>query len=193
MLFRSARLAEARFHQRRPRDNPLNFASVYYLGSDRRPFKFSIIRHDEGWPKLCRAVGREDLIENPRYATTEARSQVTGELVQIFDREFGQHPIAHWRRRFEICDVPFSALSSYDEVVADPQISANDVFLEIDDPERGKLRSVDNPIRLDGVARPAPRPPSRLGADSRAVLAEIGLTGERIEELIASGVVGVPS
>ena len=57
-----------------------------------------------------------------------------------FDREFGQHPIAHWRRRFEICDVPFSALSSYDEVVADPQISANDIFLEINDPDRGKLR-----------------------------------------------------
>ncbi len=95
-----ARLVDARFHPRRPRDNPLNFASVYYLAGDRRVFKFTIIRHDEGWPKLCRVVGREDLIADSRFATIEARSQVTGELVSIFDLEFEKHPIEYWRERF---------------------------------------------------------------------------------------------
>jgi crotonobetainyl-CoA:carnitine CoA-transferase CaiB-like acyl-CoA transferase len=185
-----ARLLDARFHVKRPRDSPINFAAVYYMGSDRRPFKFTIIEHQKKWPALCRCIGREDLVEHPRYATVEARARVTHELVSLLDRQFAEHPLEVWKARFEQHDVPFSVLSGYDDVVADPQLEANGVFVEMDDEELGRVRSVNNPIVLEHGSAVAPRRAPRVGEHSREVLAALGESEERIEDLVRRGVVG---
>ena len=185
-----ARLLDATFHERRPRERPLNFASVYYLARDKRPFKFTIIEHQKKWPALCRCIGREDLVDHPRYATVAARAQVTDELVSVFDRQFAEHPLEHWKARFEDHDVPFSVLSNYDDVVADEQMQANGVFVEVDDERLGRVRSVNNPIVLE---HDPPVPPQRapyVGEHTREILAALGEPEERIDDLLRRGVVG---
>jgi crotonobetainyl-CoA:carnitine CoA-transferase CaiB-like acyl-CoA transferase len=185
-----ARLLGATFHPKRPRENPLNFASVYYLSRDQRPFKFTIIDHDVGWPKLCRAAGLAELIEQPRFATKPARALVTGELVALFDRAFAQHDLDDWRRRFEEHDVPFSPLATYDDVVEDEQMIANEVFVEVEDERLGRVRTVASPIALDGVEKPPPTRAPRLGEHGREILAAAGFARAEIEALIEQGVVG---
>jgi formyl-CoA transferase len=183
-----ARLLGATIHPKRPRENPHNFASVYYLSADRRPFKFTIIDHDVGWPKLCRAAGLSELIDDPRYATKAARAAVTGELVALFDRAFAEAELDHWRRRFEAHDVPFSILATYDDVVEDEQMACNDVFVEVDDERVGRVRTVNTPIALDGVPKDPPRRAPRLGEHTRQILTELGLGEDEVESLIADGV-----
>ncbi|HVS13193.1 MAG TPA: CoA transferase [Thermoanaerobaculia bacterium] len=185
-----ARLLGARFHERRPRERPLNFAAVYYKGSDDRPFKFTIIEHQRKWPALCRCIGREDLIDHPRYATVEARAQVTDELVSLFDRQFAEHPLEVWKARFDEHDVPFSVLASYDDVIADMQMAANGVFVEMEDEELGAVRSVNNPIALEQGGTVVPRRAPRIGEHSRDILAALGESEERIDDLVRRGVVG---
>jgi crotonobetainyl-CoA:carnitine CoA-transferase CaiB-like acyl-CoA transferase len=184
-----ARLLGATFHPKRPRENPLNFAAVYYLPRDQRPFKFTIIDHDAGWPRLCHAAGLPELVDQPRYATKAARGEVTGELVAIFDRAFAARDLDEWRRRFEEHDVPFSVLATYDDIVEDEQMIANDVFVEVDDARCGRVRTVDSPIAIDGVAKTPPRRAPRLGEHGREILAEAGFAGDEIASLVAQGVV----
>ena len=185
-----ARLLGATFHAKRPRENPLNFASVYYLSRDRRPFKFTIIDHDAGWPKLCAAAGLSELIGQQRFASKPARALVTGELVALFDRAFAEHDLDHWRRRFEEHDVPFSPLATFDDIVEDEQMIANDVFVEVEDERLGRVRTVSSPIALDGVEKTPPSRAPRLGEHGREILAEAGFRADEIEALIAESVVG---
>ncbi len=184
-----ARLVEAEFHERLPRENPRNFAAVYYRCADGHAFKFAIVDHEATWPRFCRAAGRADLVEDPRFATNRDRAGRMGELVEIFDEAFSRHPISHWKRAFADHDVPFSALSNYDDVVSDSQMEANGVFVEMEHPERGSLRSIANPIRVDDSAQTEPRLAPALGGDTTEVLTELGLADDRISQLLASRVV----
>ncbi|HVS64211.1 MAG TPA: CoA transferase [Thermoanaerobaculia bacterium] len=185
-----ARLLDATFHERRPRERPLNFAAVYYVAGCGRKFKFTIIEHQKKWPALCRCIGREDLIDHPRYATVEARARVTGELVSLFDRQFAERPLDDWKGRFEESDVPFSILSDYDDVASDEQMRANGVFVEIEDELLGRVRSVNSPLVLEHDPPVRPRRAPHVGEHTREILAALGEPEESIEDLIRRGVVG---
>ena len=120
-----ARLLETRFQERRPREDARNFTGVYYRAGDGRIFKMAIVDTEGGWPKVCRAIGRADLIDDPRYATFEERSKDgrMRELILLCDQIFASQPMDHWKRALEAADVPYSVVSNYDDVVADPQLA----------------------------------------------------------------------
>lgn len=189
------RLLDARFHDRRPREEAYNFTSVYYRAGDGRVFKITLVDLQGGYPRVCRAIGREDLIDDPRYATLEARSQPgrTRELIAICDEIFASRPISHWVRELEANDLPFSLISTYDEVVEDAQMKANDVFVELDDPELGQVRTVNSPMHLEQSRKVPARPAPRLGEHTRTVLAEIGLSEDEARDLVARRVVAALS
>jgi formyl-CoA transferase len=187
-----AKLLGAEFLERRPRENPRNFTSVYYRAGDRRLFKMVIVDTQRDWPKVCRAIGRPELAADPRYATLEERMHDgrMSELVQLCDGIFAGQPMAYWQRRLEEADVPYTIVASLDDVVADKQMAANGVFVEVDDPVLGRVRSVDTPLRIEGQPKAAPRPAPRLGEHSRAILGELGLGGPEIDSLVARKVIG---
>jgi formyl-CoA transferase len=164
---------------------------VYYRSADRRLFKMVIVDSQRDWPKVCRAIGRAELAGDARYATLEERTKEgrMGELVRLCDAIFAAHPMAHWKRRLEEADVPYTVISSFDEVVADPQMAANGVFPELDDPELGRVRTVDTPMRIEGQAKAPPRPAPRLGEHTREILGELGLDEPQIDSLVARRVV----
>ena len=186
-----AKLLGARFLERRPREDPRSFTSVYYRSSDRRLFKMVIVETQRDWPKICRAIGRPELAADPRYATLEERLKEgrMGDLVRLCDAIFASQPMAHWQRRLEEADVPYTVIASFDEVVADPQMAANGVFPELDDPQLGRVRTVDTPMRIEGEPKAGPRPAPRLGEHTREILRELGLDEPQIDSLVARRVV----
>jgi formyl-CoA transferase len=194
-----AKLLGAQFLERRPREAARSFTSVYYRAGDRRLFKMAIVDTRRDWPKVCRAIGRPDLADDPRYATLEERLKEgrMAELIRICDDVFASQPMAYWQRALEAADVPYSIVATLDDVVADPQMAANGVFAEIDDPELGRVRTVDTPMQIDGQPKAATRAPApRLGEHTVAILSEIGLGEQEIKSLTGRRVVGdhaVPS
>ena len=190
-----ARLMEANFQERRPREEARNFTSVYYRASDRRIFKIAIVDSQRDWPKLCRAIGRPDLIVDPHYATLEKRMKDgrMRELIRICDQVFGSRPMAHWKRVLEEHDLPHSVVATYDDVVADEQMAANGVFLEVDDPELGSVRTVDSPLHIEAFPKVARASAPRLGEHTREVLAEIGMARSEIDALVERAVVAAHS
>ena len=186
-----AKLLGAAFLERKPREQARSFTSVYYRAADKRLFKLSIVNHQRDWPKICRALGRPSLADEPRYATLEDRRKEgrMAELIALCDGVFGGRPMAYWEEKLREVDVPFSMLSTYDEVVADPQMAANRVFPELDDPELGRIRTIDSPMHVEGQPKSAPRPAPRLGQHTREILAELGLAQGEIEALAGRRVV----
>ena len=194
-----AKLLGAQFLERRPREDARSFTSVYYRAGDQRLFKMAIVNTRRDWPKVCRAIGRPELATDPRYATLEDRMQEgrMGELVRICDAIFASQPMDYWRRALEEADVPFSMIANFDDVVADRQMAANGVFVEIDDPVLGRVRTVDTPMQIEGHPKPATRAPApRLGEHTGAILAELGLGEQEIRSLAQRRIVAdraVPS
>jgi crotonobetainyl-CoA:carnitine CoA-transferase CaiB-like acyl-CoA transferase len=193
-----AKLLGAQFLERRPREDARSFTSVYYRAGDRRLFKMAVVDTRRDWPKVCRAIGRPDLAADPRYVTLEERLKEgrMRELIQLCDMIFASQPMQYWQRALEEADVPYSVVASFDDVIADKQMAANGVFVEIDDPVLGSVRTVDTPLQIEGHPKVKRNPAPRLGEHTRAILAEIGLAEQEIKSLVERRVVAdlaVPS
>jgi len=186
-----AKLLGAQFLERRPREDARSFTSVYYRAGDRRLFKMAVVDTRRDWPKVCRAIGRPELASDPRYATLEERMKEgrMRELIQLCDGIFASQPMPYWQRALDEADVPYSVVATLDDVVADRQMQANGVFVEIDDPVLGRVRSVDTPMQIEGHAKVARTPAPRLGEHTAAILAEIGLGEQEIRSLTQRRVV----
>ena len=149
----------------------------------------TIVDIEKRWPNVCRALGRADLVDDPDFATIEARSGRMPEIVRLCDEIFARHDMDHWSRALEEQDVPFSVISNYDDVVVDEQIAANNIFVEIDDPEFGRVRTTSSPINVNGHAKVTTRTAPRLGEHSREILSDLDLDEAGIDRLFESGVV----
>ena len=186
-----AKLLGARFLERVPREDSRSFTAVYYRAADRRLFKMAVVNTQRDWPKVCRAIGRPELANDPRYAKLEDRVQEgrMRELIQICDRIFQTQPMQHWQRKLEEADVPYSIVATLDDVVADRQMAANDVFPELDDPVLGRVRTVDTPLKVEGHPKVTRTAAPRLGEHTRAILAELGFASPQVDLLIERQVV----
>jgi formyl-CoA transferase len=105
------------------------------------------------------------------------------ELIELCDRIFASQPMQYWQRALEEADVPYSVVATFDDVIADKQMAANGVFVEIDDPVLGRVRTVDTPLQIEGHPKVTPTPAPRLGEHTREILTEIGLREQDIRLL----------
>jgi crotonobetainyl-CoA:carnitine CoA-transferase CaiB-like acyl-CoA transferase len=182
-------LCGAEFPERVHRDESHNFAYIYYRAGDGQVFKPAIVNVEKRWPSFCRAMGRPDLIDDPRFANNDIRIQHMTELIAIFDEVIAQHDLEYWKAALREHDIPFAVPSDYEAVENDPQLAANGVFIEVDDPRYGKMRMVDSPIKLQGIDKVGPNAAPDLGQHSQEVLGELGYTEKQIEDLLGRGVI----
>ena len=140
------------------------------------------------WDRICKLIGREEWIDDPDYATPNARLP---RLKAIFDE------IEHWtmnRTKFDAMavlnryDIPCGPILSMKEIASDESLRASGTIVEVDHPVRGKYLTVGNPIKLSDSPTEVTRSPM-LGEHTDEVLAEFGYTKDEIHSLRASGAV----
>lgn len=110
----------------------------------------------------------------------------TAELAEAF----ASAPIQHWLTRLRERDVACSPVLFPEEQDHLPQAAANDMFHDYQHPLTGWQRQNAPVLRFAGIAPAQPKPSPRLGADTDAVLSELGLSAQEIEALASRGVVG---
>ncbi len=182
-----AALCEAKFFAPHDRKNPANAALNVYRASDGTWFVL-IVTPDKLAP-VAKAIGRPDLLTDPRFSDPVKLVEHMPALTEILDDVFGSKPMTHWCEVFDGVHATFGAVRGPEEVINDPQLGANDIVVPLEG-AGGKLTStISSPINVHGVAKvPAKRAPA-LGEHNEAVLKELGFSTSEIDGLHESGAV----
>jgi crotonobetainyl-CoA:carnitine CoA-transferase CaiB-like acyl-CoA transferase len=160
----------------------------HYLSRDGQRFLLCLLDIVKDWPRLCSAVRLPELIGDARFCTTAQRAANGPELVQLLDREFAREDMAEWKRRFIEGEVIWSPVPSFEQIAGDEQMELNGVFTELANAPGGPIRTVNNPITVEGSEKVAPKMPPAVGEHSTEILRSIGYSDEAIEELVKRGV-----
>ena len=139
------------------------------------------------WPKIAKAAGREDLIDDPRFKSDRARRDNTPELVSLLDAGFGAVTYAELARRFVEADLVWAPVQTPAQLVDDPQAQAAGCFVETPDGQGGFFPAPAVPVRFPGSDDGPKGPPPGLGQHTDDVLAEAGYSDAEIAAMRASG------
>lgn len=149
------------------------------------------VGNDQQYRRLCEAVGRPELAEDPRFRTNAGRVSHRAELVPALAAALQARSRREWMEALGAAGVPCAPVYDLAEAFADPQAGARGAVWEIAHPLLGRVRTVASPLRhlSRTPARPGGHPPL-LGEHTAEVLAEVlGMSRPRIEELARQGAV----
>jgi formyl-CoA transferase len=182
-----AALVGAYLPHRPPPDRPRSALGNIYRTADDRWLQITIVREDKLWAPLCKAVGRPELIDDPRFAETATRRRHSADLAAILSAEFARRDYEHWRHALASHDVTFGVISRPQDVPDDQQAVACGAVVETAIPEMP--RTLSNPIRLGFAEQRIAHAAPALGQHSDDILREAGFDTQGIAALRASGAV----
>ncbi|MBK1789028.1 CaiB/BaiF CoA transferase family protein [Prauserella cavernicola] len=146
------------------------------------------IGNDPMWRRFCDVIGLPELGADPDLADNAGRREHRERLVTAVTATLTERPAAEWQKIFGEAGIPCSLVQRLSEVVADPQVVARGALLPVPGTE-GAMHSVHSPFRFASMPEPRNVRFPALGAHTREVLGECGLTGTDIDELLAGGAV----
>jgi crotonobetainyl-CoA:carnitine CoA-transferase CaiB-like acyl-CoA transferase len=127
-------------------------------------------RQDGFWKKLCEALGKPDLGEDPRFATNASRVEHRDILVPRLEAILAQKTVDEWMALFKKFDVPAAPVNNLDRAFAEPPVAERNMIVEYDHPDVGRVRLPGNPIKMSGMEGTISRPAPRLGEHTDEVL-----------------------
>jgi crotonobetainyl-CoA:carnitine CoA-transferase CaiB-like acyl-CoA transferase len=178
-----AALVGAEFVPKWTRSTTVNPIVNHYVTSDKERFLTCCLDPKKDWPSLCRALDHPELIDDPRFRTPELRRANGPGLVAIIDAVVGAKTMAEWKEILRVNGVIWGPVPSTQQAARDPQMEANGVFAEI---EPG-LRTVANPLTIEGEEKVKPRLAPKVGEHTVEVLKSVGLPEEAVRNLIERG------
>ena len=183
-----AALVGAPLPKRPPPDRPRSALANVYRTKDGRWFQLTLVREDRDWPGVCRALGREDLMEDLRFTDMPKRRANGAPLAAILGDAFATRDFAEWRTRLKAQALPFAPISRAEDLVEDEQAAAAGIIVPTTHTEMP--HTLATPFSLSDVPLPPPGPGPSLGAHSDEILCEAGLSPEEIADMRASGALG---
>ncbi len=145
------------------------------------------------WRALCGVLGREELADDPRFATNDDRYANRFELWPLLEAAFREKDADAWVPLLLEAGIPVGRVNTLGAAFSNPQIVHRDMVLDLTARDGRRVRVAGNPIKFDDdTPSPAAFPPL-LGENTRDVLGEVlGLAEEEIEAALAAGIVGEP-
>ena len=143
---------------------------------------------EEMWARACQVLGLPALTEDPRFADNSRRVANRDALTREIEAVLTTQPTACWLARLAEAGVPAAEVHDLAQVLASPQVAALGSVQELEHGKAGPYRLISPPLRVDRAVLSYPSPAPALGADTRAVLAEAGLSAEEIDHLVSQGI-----
>src|SRR5687767_3298364 len=166
---------------------------IRILAPDRRPYQTSdgyvcaLIYNDKQWKAFVEIIGKPEIMQQPEYATQEARSKNYNRAYAMIAEELKRRNTAFWLEALERGDIPVQRMNSLDDIVADPHLNAIGYLQVVDHPSEGRIRMLAVPSEWSDTKPEYRRHAPRLGEHTREVLGEAGLSPDRITSLLESG------
>ncbi len=127
--------------------------------------------NDRLFSRLCQAIGRPELADDPRFVTNEARTEHAGELKCELERVLATGGVGEWLKRLVEAGVPCGPINDIGAVMSDPGVRARNMIVEVELAEGVVVEMAGNPIKMSRHSDPGTRPPApelAAGGASRA-------------------------
>ncbi|APE28112.1 CaiB/BaiF CoA transferase family protein [Aurantiacibacter gangjinensis] len=172
--------------QRTPRSaHPTATPSQMFKAKD--GWMFVMCQLPKFWDILCERIGREDLLADKRFTTNADRLANRDALTELLDAHFETQPMAHWQELLG-GHVPVAPVYELSDALDNPWAHEVGMRQTIAHPDKAAMHTLASPIRLDGQ-RLENRAAPLLGADTDAILAEVGYDEDAIAALREGGIV----
>ena len=178
----------AKFYSQHNRKRPPNALLNPYRTADDR-WLLLVAAQSKDWPGFLKAIGLSELEQDPRFADSKLRIQHAVDLVEILDPIFGAQPLDYWKKVLDEGRVIYGVVQNAMEIINDPQMHENKIFVRLANPTNGATHTVNSPIHVSGVDKVAPGRAPTLGEHSTDVLRDLGFTPAEIDGLFGSSAV----
>ena len=189
-MWLQAGLFGAKFTGEIDRKNPPNaLGGGSYRTSDNRWVLLVFAEEDKNWPVFVKAIERSDLFTDARFVDSKSRHANSAALVAELDLVFGAQPLAHWKAVLDAARLPYGAVQVPEEIIKDPQLTANRIIVPIEDGSANPKYTVDSPLTIKGSPKVAPRVAPRHGQHTEEVLFEVGFDKPAVEVFRRTGAI----
>ncbi|HYC23207.1 MAG TPA: CoA transferase [Candidatus Bathyarchaeia archaeon] len=160
-----------------------------YPCADGRQLVLMMLQHDRYWPIFCKAVRREDWLADPRFNPDPVRAQNQADLVAELKAMFAGQPRGHWAALLNESECIWGPVQSPLEVVEDRQVVANHYILDVERAGAESVRVSASPVQFNGEPPEVRNGAPDVGADTEAVLLEMGCTWEDLAGWKEAGII----
>lgn len=148
---------------------------------------------NEPWEAMCKAMGLDTLINDPRFVTTDDRAAHRDELVPLLDEAFRKKTAAEWTSILENVGAIVFPVLSIGESLSDPrisqQIAANEMIVDVP-AANGKTAKVIGPlVKLSKTPAKVNRGDFLVGQDNFEIISELGYSPEEIAQMAQEGII----
>ena len=143
------------------------------------------------WTACAASRGSEELLDDPRFATPQARAEHAGEFGAVLRETMRTRTADQWEQELSAAHVPATRVRSVPEVLAEPHLQQRQVQQQVVDPITGATLNVPSiGFKWNGQALGPWQAPPRLGQHTKQLLSELGLTQADEDRLLGSGGAG---
>ena len=166
-----------------PRMDSLGINATYRLYKARDSWFFLGCRDDSLWPALCHALGKDELINDPRFESPTERQNNAPQISGIFEAVFASDSRQHWLDRLEQAGIPCAPAYYSPELFDHPHIRHNELMAEHESAQLGKVKQLGMVIKLSKTPGKLWRAAPVLGQHTDEILTELEYSADEIQEL----------
>ena len=141
------------------------------------------------WERFCQGLSRQDLKDDPDYATNADRVRNRETLVPLLQEFFLKRTVAEWVSALNPVSVPCGPINDLGDVFADPQLLHRQMYLEMPHPTLGTIKQTGIPIKFSRTPGGLDRPPPLLGEHNQEILRELGCSDAEIQRMADESVI----
>jgi crotonobetainyl-CoA:carnitine CoA-transferase CaiB-like acyl-CoA transferase len=148
------------------------------------------IGNDKLFQEFCKAVGKQELADDPRFATNPDRVLHRDELLPILETTFAEKSRSDWLEILVQARIPVGPVYSIEEMFSDPQVLHRHMLLKIQHPKAGQLKQIGIPMKFSETPPEIRLAPPLLGEHTDEILRTLlGYDSERIADLRGQGII----